>query len=183
MPGPGADKSDAAAQVIPDLRRACATPVARKSRCREIAARPLRHRRCALSPRRRERIEEAFDWPKTVGGMAQTICQNVEWLRCRFILTSAANTRVRRVRRTCLLPGMTKYMAPDPRAGKPPRAPAIPALSSRPAAGSAASHLQIPAPQSVQSVQPAQHPHNCSLIRHIQPVARPRHSRHLTAPR
>ena len=45
--------------------------------------------------RHRKRIEEAFGWAKTVGGMAQTVYRGVERVRSRFILTMAANNLAR----------------------------------------------------------------------------------------
>lgn len=67
--------------------------------CREYAV--LRLRGCsanwmaALSLKHRKRIEEAFGWAKTVGGMAQTVYRGIERVRSRFILTMAANNLVR----------------------------------------------------------------------------------------
>lgn len=49
----------------------------------------------ALSIKHRKRIEEAFGWAKTVGGMAQTVYRGVERVRSRFILTMAANNLAR----------------------------------------------------------------------------------------
>ena len=41
------------------------------------------------------RIEEAFGWAKTIGGMAQTVYRGIERVRSRFILTMAANNLAR----------------------------------------------------------------------------------------
>ncbi len=41
----------------------------------------------ALSIKHRKRIEEAFGWAKTIGGMAQTVYRGIERVRSRFILT------------------------------------------------------------------------------------------------
>ena len=60
---------------------------------RSTAARP--HEGYALSIKNRKRIEEAFGWAKTVGGMAQTVYRGVERVRSRFILTMAANNLAR----------------------------------------------------------------------------------------
>jgi Mg/Co/Ni transporter MgtE len=49
----------------------------------------------AMSQKHRKKIEEAFAWAKTVGGMAQTMYRGVERVRSRFILTMAANNLAR----------------------------------------------------------------------------------------
>ncbi|WP_417725820.1 IS5 family transposase [Salipiger sp.] len=92
----GADKGFDAAEFVADLRQACVTPhVAQKSRYSAIDARTTRHEGYALSIKYRKRIEEAFGWAKTVGGMAQTVYRGVERVRSRFILTMAANNLAR----------------------------------------------------------------------------------------
>jgi transposase len=92
----GADKGFDAAEFVADLRQACVTPhVAQKSRHSAIDGRTTRHEGYALSIRHRKRIEEAFGWAKTVGGMAQTVYRGVERVRSRFILTMAANNLAR----------------------------------------------------------------------------------------
>jgi hypothetical protein len=92
----GADKGFDAAEFVADLRQACVTPhVAQKSRYSAIDARTTRHEGYALSIKHRKRIEEAFGWAKTVGGMAQTFYRGVERVRSRFILTMAANNLAR----------------------------------------------------------------------------------------
>jgi hypothetical protein len=48
-----------------------------------------------LSQKHRKKIEKAFSWAKTVGGMAQTRFRGVERVRSRFILTMAANNLAR----------------------------------------------------------------------------------------
>ena len=45
----------------------------------------------ALSQRHRKRIEEAFGWGKTVGGLAQTVYRGIARVRSRFVLTMTAN--------------------------------------------------------------------------------------------
>lgn len=57
--------------------------------------RTTRHDGYALSLKHRTRIEEAFDWAKTVGRMAQTVYRGFEKVRSRFILTMAANNLAR----------------------------------------------------------------------------------------
>jgi len=92
----GADKGYDAAEFVSDLREACVTPhVAQKSRYSAIDGRTTRHQGYALSIKHRKRIEEAFGWAKTVGGMAQTVYRGVERVRSRFILTMAANNLAR----------------------------------------------------------------------------------------
>ena len=92
----GADKGFDAAGFVADLRQACVTPhVARKSRSSAIDGRTTRHEGYALSIKHRKRIEEAFGWAKTVGGMARTVYRGVERVRARFILTMAANNLAR----------------------------------------------------------------------------------------
>ena len=63
--------------------------------CRAVDGRTTRHQGYALSIKHRKRIEEAFGWAKTVGGMAQTVYRGVERVRSRFILTMAANNLAR----------------------------------------------------------------------------------------
>jgi transposase len=92
----GADKGYDAAGFVADLRQACVTPhVAQKSRHSAIDGRTTRHEGYALSIKHRKRIEEAFGWAKTVGGMAHTVYRGVERVRSRFILTMAANNLAR----------------------------------------------------------------------------------------
>ena len=92
----GADKGYDASGFVADLRQACVTPhVAQKSRYSAIDARTTRHDGYALSIKHRKRIEEAFGWAKTVGGMAQTMYRGLEHVRSRFILTMAANNLAR----------------------------------------------------------------------------------------
>jgi transposase len=92
----GADKGFDSADFVADLRKACVTPhVAQKSRYSAIDGRTTRHQGYALSQKHRKRIEEAFGWAKTVGGMAQTMYRGVERVRSRFIMTMAANNLAR----------------------------------------------------------------------------------------
>jgi transposase len=92
----GADKGFDAAEFVADLRQACVTPhVALKWRYSAIDCRTTRHEGYALSIKHRKRIEEAFGWAKTVGGMAQTVYRGVERVRARFVLTMTANNLAR----------------------------------------------------------------------------------------
>lgn len=92
----GADKGYDAGGFVSELRKACVTPhVAQKARYSAIDGRTTRHEGYALSQKHRKKIEEAFGWAKTVGGMAQTMYRGVERVRSRFILTMAANNLAR----------------------------------------------------------------------------------------
>jgi hypothetical protein len=92
----GADKGYDAGGFVSDLRKACVTPhVAQKARYSAIDGRTTRHEGYALSQKHRKKIEEAFGWAKTVGGMAQTMYRGVERVRSRFIMTMAANNLAR----------------------------------------------------------------------------------------
>ena len=92
----GADKGLDAAEFVADLRRACVTShVAQKVKYSAIDGRTTRHEGYDLSIQHRKRIEEAFGWAKTVGGMAQTVYRGVERVRSRFILTTTANNLAR----------------------------------------------------------------------------------------
>ena len=92
----GADKGFDAAEFVADLRKACITPhIAQKSRYSAIDGRTTRHEGYSLSIKHRKRIEEAFGWAKTVGGMAQTVYRGIERVRSRFILTMTANNLAR----------------------------------------------------------------------------------------
>jgi transposase len=92
----GADKGYDAAGFVHDLREACVTPhVAQKARHSAIDRRTTRHAGYALSIKHRKRIEEAFGWAKTVGGMAQTMYRGLDRVRSRFIMTMAANNLAR----------------------------------------------------------------------------------------
>lgn len=90
------DKGFDAAGFVADLRQARVTPhVAQKARYSAIDRRTTRHKGYALSLKQRKRIEEAFGWAKTVGGMTQTVYRGLERVRSRFILTMAANNLAR----------------------------------------------------------------------------------------
>jgi transposase len=92
----GADKGFDSADFVAEMRRACVTPhVAQKARHSAIDARTTRHEGYVLSIKHRKRIEEAFGWAKTVGGMAQTVYRGLERVRSRFILTMTANNLAR----------------------------------------------------------------------------------------
>jgi transposase len=95
----GADKGYDAGEFVRDLRQACVTPhVAQKSRYSAIDGRTTRHEGYALSQKHRKKIEEAFGWAKTVGGIAHTMYRGVERIRSRFILKIDANNLARLAR-------------------------------------------------------------------------------------
>lgn len=92
----GADKGYDAAEFVADLRPACVTShVARKARHSAIDGRATWHKGYVLPQKHRKRIEEAFGWAKTVGGMSQSVYRGVERVRSRFILTLAAGNLAR----------------------------------------------------------------------------------------
>ncbi len=92
----GADKGFDTAEFVADLRQACVPPhVARKSRYSAIDGCTTRHDGYAWSIKHRKRIEDAFGWAKTIGGMAQTVYRGIESVRPRFTLTMAANNMAR----------------------------------------------------------------------------------------
>jgi transposase len=92
----GADKGFDSADFVAELRRACVTPhVSQRARHSAIDGRTTHHEGYALSIKHRKRIEEAFGWAKTVGGMAQTVYRGIERVRSRFVLTRAANNLAR----------------------------------------------------------------------------------------
>jgi hypothetical protein len=75
----GAGKGYDATGFVTDLRLVCVTPhVARKSRHSAIDGRTTRHESHALSQKHCKRIEEAFGWARTIGGMAQTVYRGIE---------------------------------------------------------------------------------------------------------
>jgi len=99
IPEHPATDSDDTRPPVPTHSATCdALHVAQKSRYSAIDARTTRHEGYALSIKHRKRIEEAFGWAKTVGGMAQTMYRGVARVRSRFILTMAANNLARLTR-------------------------------------------------------------------------------------
>jgi hypothetical protein len=92
----GADTGFDAAEFAADLRKTWVTPhIAQKSRYSAIDGRTTQHEGYAPSIKHRNRIQEAFGWAKTVGGMAQTLYRGVERVCSHFILTMAANNLAR----------------------------------------------------------------------------------------
>jgi transposase len=100
----GADKGYDAASFVGDLRRMTVTPhIARndaitktgKRRRSAVDARTTRHEGYAVSQRVRKRIEEAFGWAKTVGGLAQTKLRGTKRVAFTFTFTMAAYNLIR----------------------------------------------------------------------------------------
>jgi Transposase DDE domain len=87
----GADKGYDSADFVGDLRKMCVTPhVAAKSKGSAIDGRTTRHKGYAVSQRIRKRIEEAFGWGKTVGGIAKTMFRGTGRVGFQFTLNMAA---------------------------------------------------------------------------------------------
>ena len=87
----GYDKGYDCADFVRELRQACVTPhVAQKVRHSVACGRTTRHPGYAISQKRRKKIEEPFDWAKTVGPMAQTMRRGVSRAGAPFTLTMAA---------------------------------------------------------------------------------------------
>lgn len=79
------------ADFVAELRQMVVTPhVPQKSRHSAIGSRTTRHPGYAQSQRRRKTLEEPLSWPKTVGGMTQTLYRGIERVRARFTLAMAA---------------------------------------------------------------------------------------------
>jgi len=94
----GADKAYDTAAFVADLRALNVTPhIAQNTSGRRSAidGRTTRHPGYAASQRVRKRIEEAFGWIKTVGGLRQTRHRGTARVGWRFTLTAAACNLVR----------------------------------------------------------------------------------------
>jgi len=100
----GADKAYDTFSFVDGLRQRRVTPhIARndhvtktgRRRTSAIDGRTTRHAGYALSQRIRKRIEEAFGWIKTVGGLAQTRHRGTARVGWMFTLTAAAYNLVR----------------------------------------------------------------------------------------
>lgn len=99
-----ADKGYDAARFVADLRQMAVTPhIARndaltrtgKRRRSAVDGRTTRHPGYAASQRARKRIEEAFGWAKTIGGMAKTKLRGTARNAFKFTLTMAAYNLIR----------------------------------------------------------------------------------------
>jgi transposase len=94
----GADKGYDAAGFVAALRALKVTPhIAQNSSGRRSAIdrRTTRHRGYAVSQRVRKRIEEAFGWIKTVGGLRKTRHRGTARVGWMFTLTAAACNLIR----------------------------------------------------------------------------------------
>ena len=93
----GADKGYDAADFVVDLRALNVTPhiAQNSSRRSAINRRTTRHPGYATSQRVRKRIEEAFGWIKTTGGLRKTRHRGTERVGWTFTLTAAACNLVR----------------------------------------------------------------------------------------
>jgi hypothetical protein len=94
----GADKGYDAAEFVEDLRALNVRPhVAQNTTGRRSAIdrRTTRHPGYALSQCIRKRIEEAFGWVKTVGGLAQVKLRGLPKVDWAFTFTAAAYDLVR----------------------------------------------------------------------------------------
>ena len=92
----GADKGYDAADFVNELRSMNVRPhVARRLRGSAIDRRTTRHPGYAASQRVRKRIEEAFGWMKTVGGMRRPMRRGSERLGWSFTFVAAAYNLVR----------------------------------------------------------------------------------------
>ena len=100
----GADKGYDAASFVGDLRHMAVTPhIARndtvtktgKRRRSAIDARTMRHPGYQVSQRARKRIEEAFGWAKTIGGLARTKLRGTKRVAFKFTFTMAAYNLIR----------------------------------------------------------------------------------------
>lgn len=94
----GADKAYDTADFVAGLRQLGVTPhVAQNDRNRRSAidGRTTRHPGYALSQTIRKRIEEAFGWIKTIGGMRKTRHRGLARVGWQFTLTAAACNLVR----------------------------------------------------------------------------------------
>ena len=100
----GADKAYDAAEFVRNLRERQVTPhIARddhltktgKRRRSAVDARTTRHAGYAVSQRLRKRIEEAFGWIKTTGGLRKTRHRGLARVGWMFTLSVAAYNLVR----------------------------------------------------------------------------------------
>jgi IS5 family transposase len=93
----GSDKAYDAAGHVTKLRDMHVTPHVAQNTARRSAIdrRTTRHRGYAVSQRARKRIEEAFGWIKTTGGLRKTRHRGLERVGWTFALTAAAYNLVR----------------------------------------------------------------------------------------
>ena len=93
----GADKAYDVAEHVSNLREMNVTPHVAQNTARRSAidGRTTRHPGYALSQRTRKRIEEAFGWIKTTGGLRKTRHRGLDRVGWAFALTAAAYNLVR----------------------------------------------------------------------------------------
>jgi hypothetical protein len=96
----GADKGYDAADFVNELRSMNVRPhvaqnTTRRFGCSAVDARTTRHPGYAASQRIRKRIEEAFGWMKTVGGMRRPMLRGTDRVGCAFTFAAAAYNLVR----------------------------------------------------------------------------------------
>jgi transposase len=94
----GADKAYDAADFVTDLRALNVTPhIAQNTAGRRSAidGRTTRHPGYAASQRVRKRIEEAFGWIKTTGGLSKTRHRGTARVGWMFMLTATASNLIR----------------------------------------------------------------------------------------
>ena len=92
----GTDKGFDMADFVNELRSMNVVPhVAAKIKHSAIDGRTTRHEGYRVSQRIRKRIEEAFGWAKTIGGMAKTKHRGLERVGWQFTLTMAAYNLIR----------------------------------------------------------------------------------------
>ena len=95
----GADKAYDTTDFIDGARAIGVTPhVAQNLKRRggsAIDGRTTRHPSYAASQCIRKRVEEAFGWAKTIGGIRQTVFRGLDRVNMQFLLTMMANNLVR----------------------------------------------------------------------------------------
>ncbi len=96
----GADKGYDAADFVNELRSMNVRPHVAQNTTRRfgrsaVDARTKRHPGYAASQRIRKRIEEAFGWMKTVGGMRRPMLRGTDRLGSAFTFAAAAYNLVR----------------------------------------------------------------------------------------
>jgi IS5 family transposase len=96
----GADKGYDASDFVNELRSMNVRPHVAQNTTRHrgrsaIDARTTRHVGYAASQKARKRIEEAFGWMKTVGGMRRPMLRGVDRVGWAFTLAAAAYNLIR----------------------------------------------------------------------------------------
>src|SRR5665213_3185636 len=96
----GADKGYDAADFVNELRSMNVRPHVAQNTTRRFGGsaldgRTTRHPGYAASQRIRKRIEEAFGWMKTVGGMRRPMLRGTDRVGCAFTFAAAAYNLVR----------------------------------------------------------------------------------------